>query len=108
MQGQVLLDPDQMTQNIKEAILLQKQTKFGVKTCIILQYAVQELGVQVVYFGRSHFERDNYLIEEDNVMQPIEMLAGNFNSAYYACFDSNTGYKVVSVGYHGISKVPTY
>ena len=41
-------------------------------------------------------------------MQPIEMLAGNFNSAYYACFDSNTGYKVVSVGYHGVSKVPTY
>jgi hypothetical protein len=36
--------------------------------CIILQYAVQELGVQVAYFGRKRFDRDNYLIDEDNIM----------------------------------------
>jgi len=38
---------------------------------------------------------------------PIEMLTGLFNNAYYACFDSNTGYKIVAVGYHGIAKLPS-
>ena len=38
---------------------------------------------------------------------PIEMLTGLYNNAYYACYDSNTGHKIISIAYHGNDTVPT-
>lgn len=94
--GKLILPPDLRYYRIKKAILLQNKTRLGVNMCILLQYHKQTRGLQVVYFnrpaGNDQMPQYESLLSDEHTMQPLTMLTGPFNRAYFTSYDENTGY----------------